>query len=42
MPEVDFIVAGKIVGDAGEELERGAAANVRLTGWLEDEQLDRC
>ena len=40
VPEVNFIVAGKIVGDAGAELERIASDNVRLTGWLEDEQLE--
>jgi glycosyltransferase involved in cell wall biosynthesis len=34
--EVDFMLAGKIVGDAGAELERIATPNVRLTGWLED------
>ena len=39
VPEVTFIVAGKIVGDAGEELERIAAANVLVTGWLEDAEL---
>jgi glycosyltransferase involved in cell wall biosynthesis len=33
VPEVNFVVAGKIVGDAG-------ADNVHLTGWLEDEQLE--
>ncbi len=40
VPEVNFIVAGKIVGDAGAELERIAAGNVHLTGWLEDEELE--
>ena len=40
VPEVNFVVAGKIVGDAGAELERIAAANVRLTGWLEDGELE--
>ena len=40
IPEVDFVVAGKIVGDAGAELERIASANVRLTGWLEHEELE--
>jgi glycosyltransferase involved in cell wall biosynthesis len=40
VPEVNFIVAGRIVGDAGAELERIAGANVRLSGWLEDEQLE--
>jgi glycosyltransferase involved in cell wall biosynthesis len=40
VPEVNFIVAGKIVGDAGAELERLATANVHLTGWLEHEALE--
>jgi glycosyltransferase involved in cell wall biosynthesis len=40
LPEVDFVVAGKIVGDAGTELERIATANVRLTGWLEHDELE--
>lgn len=40
IPEVDFVVAGRIVGDAGAELERLAAPNVRLTGWLEHEELE--
>ena len=40
VPEVNFIVAGRIVGAAGAELERIAGANVRLSGWLEDEQLE--
>ncbi|MDE3129806.1 MAG: glycosyltransferase family 4 protein [Acidobacteriota bacterium] len=40
VPEVNFVVAGRIIGDAGAELERIATGNVRLTGWLEDEQLE--
>jgi len=40
VPEVDFVLAGKIVGDAGSELRRSASANVRLTGWLEQDELD--
>jgi glycosyltransferase involved in cell wall biosynthesis len=40
VPDVNFVVAGKIVGDAGAELERTAAANVHLTGWLEDDELE--
>jgi glycosyltransferase involved in cell wall biosynthesis len=40
IPEVNFIVAGKIVGDAGTELERIAPGNVRLTGWLEHDELE--
>lgn len=40
VPEVDFVLAGKIVGAAGAELERIAGPNVRLTGWLEHEELE--
>jgi glycosyltransferase involved in cell wall biosynthesis len=40
IPEVDFVVAGRIVGDAGTELERIASANARLTGWLEHDELE--
>jgi glycosyltransferase involved in cell wall biosynthesis len=40
VPEVDFLVAGRIIGDAGAELERIAASNVRITGWLEDAELE--
>jgi glycosyltransferase involved in cell wall biosynthesis len=40
VPEVNFVVAGKIVGDAGAELERIATENVHLTGWLEHEELE--
>ncbi|MDE3133804.1 MAG: glycosyltransferase family 4 protein [Acidobacteriota bacterium] len=40
VPEVNFILAGRIIGDAGAELERIATPNVQLTGWLEDEQLE--
>ena len=39
VPEVRFLVAGKVVGDAGAALEAIAADNVMLTGWLEDEEL---
>ena len=41
VPEVDFVVAGRIIGGAGAELEGIATSNVRLTGWLEDEELER-
>lgn len=39
VPEVNFVLAGKIVDDAGVELERIATANVHLTGWLGDAEL---
>lgn len=40
VPEVNFVLAGRIVGAAGAELERGAGGNLSLTGWLEREQLE--
>ena len=40
VPGVNFVVAGKIVGDAGAELERIATDNVQLTGWLEHDELE--
>jgi len=40
VPDVNFVVAGKIVPDAGAELERIAGGNVRVTGWLEDAELE--
>ncbi len=39
LPEVDFVLAGPIVGDAGTELRRSATGNVRLTGGLEQDEL---
>jgi glycosyltransferase involved in cell wall biosynthesis len=39
VPEAQFVVAGKVVGDAGHELEQIAGENVRITGWLEDDEL---
>jgi glycosyltransferase involved in cell wall biosynthesis len=40
VPEVDFIVAGKHADDAAAELRREAGPNVRLTGWVEDGELE--
>jgi glycosyltransferase involved in cell wall biosynthesis len=40
VPEVTFVLAGKIVDDAGDELLRIATPNVQLTGWLEDHDLE--
>ncbi len=40
VPEVSFVVAGPISGDAGAELRRDAPANVRLTGFLERDELE--
>jgi glycosyltransferase involved in cell wall biosynthesis len=39
VPEVEFAVVGKHADDAVEELRRDATANVRFTGWVEDEEL---
>jgi glycosyltransferase involved in cell wall biosynthesis len=38
-PELDFVIAGRVAGDAGAELERIGASNLRITGWLEDDEL---
>ena len=38
--EVNFVLAGKVVDDARAELERIATANVHVTGWLEDHDLE--
>lgn len=40
MPDVEFIVAGSWADDAAEQLRAEASANVRLTGFLEDDDLD--
>jgi glycosyltransferase involved in cell wall biosynthesis len=39
LPDVEFVLAGKLVGDAGEILAASASPNVRITGWLEDQEL---
>lgn len=39
LPDVEFVLAGRLAGEAGEQLRRGAAPNVRITGWLEDAEL---
>jgi glycosyltransferase involved in cell wall biosynthesis len=40
LPDVDFVVAGRWDDDAAEELRRAAAANVTLTGWIDQEDLN--
>ncbi len=40
LPEVRFVLAGKLQDEAGAQLREMAAANVELTGWLEDDELD--
>jgi glycosyltransferase involved in cell wall biosynthesis len=40
LPEIEFVLAGKWVDDAIEELRPDAGGNVRLTGFLSDSELD--
>jgi glycosyltransferase involved in cell wall biosynthesis len=40
LPDVRFVVAGRLDGDAGEELRSLAGPNVTLTGWVEQEELE--
>ena len=40
LPDVEFVVAGRPVDDAADELRARGASNVRLTGDLGDEELD--
>jgi glycosyltransferase involved in cell wall biosynthesis len=40
LPDVEFVLAGKWGDDAAEELRAKAGPNVRLTGWVTDEELD--
>jgi glycosyltransferase involved in cell wall biosynthesis len=40
LPDVEFVLAGKWVDDAIEELRAGAGPNVTFTGYLDDETLD--
>jgi glycosyltransferase involved in cell wall biosynthesis len=39
LPEVEFVVAGRFVDDAGERLRAQAPPNLRLAGWVEDDEL---
>jgi len=39
LPDVAFVLAGRLVDDAGEELRAKAPTNVRLTDWVEDDEL---
>jgi glycosyltransferase involved in cell wall biosynthesis len=39
LPEVEFVLAGTIMGDAGEQLAATAPGNLRITGWVNDEEL---
>jgi glycosyltransferase involved in cell wall biosynthesis len=39
LPEVGFVVAGRFVDDAGEQLRAQAPPNLRLTDWVEEDEL---
>ena len=39
LPDVRFVLAGKWLGNAVEELRNRGGVNVELTGWLSDEEL---
>ena len=39
LPEVEFVVAGRFVDDAGDELRAQAPPNLRLTDWVEEDEL---
>jgi glycosyltransferase involved in cell wall biosynthesis len=39
VPEAQFVIAGKIAGGAGGELEAIGAPNLALAGWVTDEEL---
>jgi glycosyltransferase involved in cell wall biosynthesis len=39
LPDVRFVLAGKWLDEAVEELRAGAGTNLELTGWLSDEEL---
>ena len=41
LPDVEFVLAGPWKDDAIEELRVLATPNVRFTGWLERDELDR-
>lgn len=41
LPDVDFVLAGKPVPEARKALRAIAGANVRLAGWIPDEELAR-
>jgi glycosyltransferase involved in cell wall biosynthesis len=40
LPDVAFVVAGRWDDDAAEALRREAGANVSLTGWIDQEELN--
>lgn len=40
LPDVELVLAGKWDDDAARELDAAAGPNVRLTGWVEQHELD--
>lgn len=42
VPDVSFVLAGRWVDDAVDVLRSEARSNVRLCGWLEDDELLEC
>ena len=40
LPDIEFVLAGRIVDDAGQSLAREAPPNLRVSGWLEQDQLE--
>ncbi|HTW12947.1 MAG TPA: glycosyltransferase, partial [Solirubrobacteraceae bacterium] len=39
LPDVEFVLAGRLADGAGQALADGAPPNLRITGWLEDHEL---
>jgi glycosyltransferase involved in cell wall biosynthesis len=39
LPEVEFVLAGRLADGAGERLAASAPENLRVAGWLEDQEL---
>jgi glycosyltransferase involved in cell wall biosynthesis len=39
LPEVEFVLAGRLADGAGEQLAATAPENLRITGWIEDREL---
>jgi glycosyltransferase involved in cell wall biosynthesis len=39
LPEIEFVLAGRLADAAGEQLAANAPANLKITGWLEDDEL---
>ncbi len=39
LPEIEFVLAGRLAGAAGEQLQASAPKNLRITGWIEDQEL---